>query len=309
MAGFKNRRNRRRRPRKVKKTWALVKKNARSQASQIITLQRQITGIQRHLKDYSMWRQYTINDCTHLSGSTSDLTRTGVSYSVLNLVDPVNWTPIFQTPSNQESLSPNKFRGRSMGLEVQYSLNNPATATAPVTCTMFLCSLRREVAQQFVHATDHGAGMDKNIHYHISEMSNNTVPTTGQGDGMCFLNKGIFKIHRVKRFMVGGKTNMEDFPSNSLDEGTGITFPNTTAVTTSLNDNYKRYYMKHRYQNLLKSDGPDSRSITSSGGFRELTLDTLQPTDQLYLFTFANVYGDQQLKIAYSAIFTGKTTN
>ena len=130
-------------------------------------------------------------------------------------------------------------------------------------------------------------------------MSSELLPTEGQGDGMVFLNKGIFKIRYVKRWTIGGKTNFQPFVADTDD----------VAVTTNLNDNRKRLYIKMPYKNFLKSDGPDSRTVPNTGGFRTLTLDTLEPTDQLYCFTFANVYGDQKLSISYSAIFTGVTSN
>ena len=282
---------------RVSKLDARSNTGRKAQSRQIQKLQKQITRIDRQVTDTIQYRQYSLADHTTLAGTGEE--RDTTNYSVLNLVNPASWLPIFQTPSQMESLSPNKFRGRSMGLEIVYELENPEAATAPITGTTFICSLRKEVAQQFQDATTHGAGMQNQVHFFKSAMSSEVLPTEGQGDGMVFLNKGIFKIRYVKRWTIGGKTNFQPFVVDTDD----------VAVTTSLRDNRRRLYVKMPYRNLLKSDGPDSRTVTSTGGFRTLTLDTLEPHDQLYLFTFANNYGDQVLSISYSAIFTGVTSN
>ncbi len=298
MPGNRRYGNRRYRPRKrVSKMDARSNTGRKAQSRQIQKLQKQITKIDRQVHDTIQYRQYALSDFTVLEGTGEE--RDDTTYSVINLVNPASWLPIFQTPASLETMSPNKFRGRSMGLEVVYELENPAVATSPITGTTFVCSLRKEVAQQFTDRTTHGSGMHNQVDFYKSEMSNATLPTVGQGDGMVFLNKGVFKIRYVKRWTIGGKTNFEPFVAETDD----------VAVTTNLADNRKRLYIKMPYRNYLKSDGPDSRTITNTGGFRTLTLDTLEPTDQLYLFTFANCYGDQKLAISYSAIFTGVTSN
>lgn len=298
MPGNRRYGNRRYRPRKrVSKMDARSNTGRKAQSRQIQKLQKQITRIDNQVSDTIQYRQYALSDHTVLEGSGEE--RDDTSYSVINLVNPATWLPIFQTPSQLETMSPNKFRGRSMGLEIVYELSNPDVATSPVTATTFVCSLRKEVAQQFVDRTTHGSGMTNQVDFYKSEMSSEVLPTEGQGDGMCFLNKGIFKIRYVKRWTIGGKTNFEPFVADVDD----------VATTTSLADNRKRLYIKMPYRNMIKSDGPNSRAPVTTGGFRTLTLDTLEPTDQLYLFTFANVYGDQKLSISYSAIFTGVTSN
>lgn len=298
MPGNRRYGNRRYRARKrVSKTDARSNKGAKAQSRQIQKLQKQITRIDRQVSDTIQYRQYALSDHVVLAGTGEE--RDDTHYSVINLVDPANWLPIFQTPSGQESLSPNKFRGRSVGIELAYELSNPDVATSPVTATTFICSLRKEVAEQFREGTSNGNSMTNQVHYYKSRMSSETLLTEGQGDGMVFLNKGIFKIRYVKRWTIGGKTNFEPFVADTDD----------VSVTTKLSDNRKRLYIKMPYRNFIKSDGPDSRTLTSTGGFRTLSKDVLEPTDQLYLFTFANCYGDQELSISYSAIFTGVTSN
>jgi hypothetical protein len=171
-------------------------------------------------------------------------------------------------------------------------LGNPGEFQAPVTGTIFLCTLRDEVATQFAEGTGNGANMVDGVHYANAAMG------AVQGSALTMLNKGIFKIHQIRRFMIGGKTNFE----TNYDD-------HATAPTTNLKDNNFRFYMKHRYQNKLKSDGPDSRGLVNTGGFRTLTIDTLEPKDQLYLFVFSNAIELQILSIHCNVIFTGRTSN
>ena len=298
MPGNRRYGNRRYRPRKrVSKTDARSNTGRKAQSRQITKLQKQITRIDRQVQDTIQYRQYAMSDHVVLEGTGEE--RDDTHYSIINLVNPAQWLPIFQTPSMLETVSPNKFRGRSLGLEVVYELSNPDVASSPITATTFVCSLRKEVAAQFRDRTNNGSGMTNQIDFYKSEMSSEVLPTEGQGDGMVFLNKGIFKIRYVKRWTIGGKTNFEPFVADVDD----------VAATTSLADNRKRLYIKLPYRNFIKSDGPDSRSTVNTGGFRTLTMDTIEPTDQLYLFTFANNYGDQKLSISFSAIFTGVTSN
>lgn len=285
----------------------MSKTGSKAQSKQIMTLQRQLDQVKKKVKTATQFRQYNISDHTTLEGT--GLNVEDVNYSVINLVQPgpqstgssPHWEPIFQSPNGHETLSPNKFRGRSMGLEIMYQLGDPANATSPITATTFLCSLRKEAASQFIENTDHGANMKNGVHFFRSKMTS-LLPTgqLGQGPGMVFLNKGIFKIHAIRRWDIGGKTNFQALTEPPQDD---------VAVTTSLEDNQKRFYIKHPYRNLLKSSGPPDRTTTTTGGFRTLNIETVENTDQLYLFTFANCYGDQELSISYSAIFTGVTSN
>lgn len=274
------------RSKRVKKSTAMSKKGAKAQSKQIIKLQNQIDKINVVVKDVSMYRQYQYPLSATVGAGLSP------TYGVFNLINPAVWTEIFQSPEGQATLSPNKFRGRSIGLEGMIQLADPADAQAPVTGTIFLCSLRKEVANQFVERTSNGINLGERVDYCKTDMG------TIQGSGMVMMNKGTFKIHEVRRFMIGGKTNFED----DYDA-------HDTAPTTNLKDNNFRFYMKHRYQNLLKSDGPDSRTGTTSGGFRTLTLNTLEPQDQLYMFIFCNAYTDQAITVHLNTVITGKTSN
>ena len=295
MVQFRNRRYRRRKayrkPRKVSKTWAASKKSSSSQASQIMALQRQINRLDLRTRDSLKYVQY------HLDLSSPIGTVTGPSHSTWNLIQPDLWQPIFQTKTSEfQALTPDKFRGRSIGLEIMAQIGEMVTGTVPsldpITCTLFVASLRKEVAKQFVDQTSNGVNLVEDVHFCKAQMG------TLQGSGMVMLNKGIFKIRYVKRFMLGGNT---DFYKEADDE--------PVSKTTNLKDNNRRMYIKLPYKNLLKDDGPDNRDADEPSGFKTLTVDTVDPADQLYVFCFANSYADQTVSLHGNMVITGVVNN
>lgn len=282
----------RRRPRKVTKAWAKSKKGAASQSNQIMTLQRQVNRLNLRTKDSLKYVQY------HLDLTANVGALTGPSYQVWNLVQPNQWQPIFQTKTSDfQDLTPDKFRGRSIGLEIMAQINRlgevPSVSQEPITATIFVCSLRKEVAKQFTQQTTNGTNMTEDVHYCKANMG------TLQGSGMVMLNKGIFKIRYVKRFMLGGVTNFQEALTPSED----------SVSTTNLRDNNRRLYIKLPYRNLIKDDGPDNRTATTGTGFKKLDINTVEPTDQLYVFMFANSYADQAVAFHGNCVITGQVNN
>lgn len=279
----------RRRPRRVKKSTALARKGRKAQASQILTLQRQVDFVKRRVKDNTKYTQWQYPLVSLVGGAT------GPTYGVWNLINPSTWDPIFQArPEAGQDITASKFRGRSIGIEMMAQLSALTTGTPspdPVTCTFFLCSLRKEVAKQFVHDTNNGIDLEEGVHYVKANMG------TLQGEGMVMLNKGIFKIRKTKRFIIGGATN---FYKDALDE--------PLQATTSLKDNNRRIYWKVPYSNLLKDDGPNTRTAGQSG-WRTLTIDTVEPSDQLYVIMFSNAYADQGVAVHANIVATGIVTN
>ena len=288
------RRNRyRRKTKTVTKAQALSKRSSKSQASQILKLQRQVTSIKKKVVDNTKWTQYQLS----LSGNVGGVT--APTYGVWNLIQPDQWEAIFQTRSTElvSSVTPSKFRGRSIGLEMMFQIGALAGSEVPgsfdpITATVFIASLRKETAKQFVDETTNGTDMKEDVHYVKTSMG------TLQGSGLVMLNKGYFKVRYVKRFMLGGNV---DFYENGAGD--------TPIRTTNLRDNNKRYYVKLPYTNLLKDAGPNTRSNTEPVGFKTLSIDEIEPHDQLYVFIFANSYGDQTVSAHANMVITGTTAN
>ncbi len=284
---------RRRGTRTVTKAEAESKTGAKEQAKQIRKLQKQVDSINRNVRDNTKWTQYSMA----LNASVGDVT--APTYSTWNLIQPKLWEPIFQTRSsgNINLWTPSKFRGRSIGLEVMAQIGAIDGVTAdlsqePITATIFIASLRKETAKQFVDATSNGTDLTEDVHYRKTSMG------TLQGEGMVMLNKGFFKVRYVKRFMLGGVTNFY----NAAGEEHAV-------PTTNLKDNNARFYIKLPYKNVIKDAGPNARTTSAASGFKDLDIDEIEPHDQLYVFCFANSYADQAVSLHANMVITGNCTN
>jgi len=291
---YRSRPRRRRRTRTVTKAQA-KSTSAKAQSVQIRKLQRQITSINRNVRDNTKWTQYSMA----LNATVGAVT--GPTHSTWNLIQPSLWEPIFQTRSTGyvNGQTPSKFRGRSIGLEIMAQLGAITGVTEemsqePITATIFICSLRKETAKQFVKETNNGVDLVEDVHFRKASLG------TLQGSGLVMLNKGYFKIREIRRFMVGGVTNFYDSDSG---------MPDGSAPTTNLKDNNKRFYIKLPYSNVIKDAGPNERSTTAPAGFKTLTLDEIEPHDQIYVFIFSNAYADQALSVHANMVITGNTTN
>ena len=296
MASSRRYRSRRRRRGTKTVTKAQSKStSAKSQAVQIRKLQRQINSINRNVRDNTKWTQYSMA----LNASVGAVD--APTFSTWNLIQPASWTPIFQTRSTGyvNGATPSKFRGRSIGIEILAQLGSITGVTAemsqePVTATIFICSLRKETAKQFVEETNNGVDLIEDVHYRKTSLG------TLQGSGLVMLNKGFFKIRHVRRFMVGGVSNFYDSDSG---------MPDGAAPTTNLQDNNRRFYIKIPYRNVIKDAGPNQRTATAPSGFKTMTIDQVEPHDQVYVFCFSNAYADQALSVHANMIITGNTTN
>lgn len=278
---------------RVKKVNALTKTGAKAQGKQIVKLQRQVDSIRRNVLDNTRYTQYSFPLAMSVAGDDDS------TYSVWNLIQPSDWVPIFQTRPSEENdkTTPNKFRGRSISMEFMAQISgttvSPIPSQDPITATVFIVSLRKETAQQFVTQTSNGLNLTEDVHYTQSNMG------TLQGSGMIMLNKAYFKIRNVKRFMVGGNTSLYK------DAVTG----DPLGVTSNLRDNNRRWTVKLPYPNLLKDGGPNTREADEESGFKTLTLNEIEPMDQIFVYCFANSYGDQSLDIHSNIIINGTTSN
>lgn len=283
--GYNKRNNRkyRRGVKKVKKTWALAKKGAKSQASQIITLQKQINRINRMVMRNTQWSQYAYKPGTsvHTGGTLAPVPFRMMLVSPSGITgSQTGWTRVFN--SNQDTDQNLKWQGRSLGIEYCIELGNAAISASPITITTFIVSLRKEIAQQVIQETNYlqGDQLVENEHYSTNSMG------SVQGSGMCFLNKSMFKIHHCSRATIGAHTNFSD-----------------ETHTTTIKDNRMRRYVALPYKCLLKGDGSGV-----SASWLSLNFETIQQTDQRFFLVFANNYGGQTLDISLNCIFTGRTT-
>lgn len=257
------------------------RKSASSQAKQIGFLNKKVKTLARKDKDRAQFVQFKASyqalGITHGFNLPSTW-----QPAVKKLINPSGgWTPVFQTPTTAGNDKTNKFRGRSIGVEHMFQIEDPSGSEGdPVTLTLFCVTLRKEAAKQFVNDTSNGTTLIQNQHYTMTSMG------IVQGHGMVFLNKGIFKVRYVKRFMLGSN----------------IDFNDSTENTTNLRDNNRRIYHKIRYPNVIKS-------TVGTKGYAQLNEAEVELTDQVYYYLFHNAYEAQAVSWNMNAIITGRETN
>lgn len=281
--GRYNRRRRfryRRRRRTPSKATIYSRKSARSQAKQIYSLSRAIRRHDIKLKDRAQYVQYKVTFGSN--GITHGFTPSSEWQPVIKkMISPNgNWTPVFQTPTLAGNDKSNKFRGRSIGAEHLFQMENPTgTEGDPVTCTLFCVTLRKEAAQQFMNDTSQGTILIPNQHYTITSLG------VLQGAGMIFLNKGIFKIRYCKRFIISANIDFE-----------------ADQKVTNVRDGNLRIYHKLSYPNVIKS-------TNGVKGYKQLNESEIEDTDQVFYYLFHNAYEAQAIAWHMNAIITGRQTN
>lgn len=271
---------RKRRSRVPTKTNIYSKKGKNAQAKQIYQLSRAVKRHETKLNDRAQYVQYKTvfgsNGITHGFTPSSEWQPV-----VKKMISPNgNWTPVFQTPTLAGNDKGNKFRGRSIGSEHLFQMENPSgTEGDPVTCTLFCVTLRKEAAQQFMNDTSQGSTLIPNQHYTITSLG------VLQGAGMVFLNKGIFKIRYCKRFIIGANIDFE-----------------ADQKVTNIRDGNLRIYHRMSYPNLIKS-------TLGTKGYKQLNESEIEDTDQVFYFLFHNAYEAQAIAWHMNSIITGRETN
>ena len=272
----------RRRRKYLSKSYVKSKKGAKSQSNQILSLQRQIKSLSVKVNDRTQYSQFQAANNQEIIGHGA-APNTLWQPAVFVPTQPNFWTPIFQSETVADNNYGNKIRGRSIGFEHMIQLNPPVAEVGsldPVTCTLMCVALRKETAVQVIQETNNLTDFTQgNRSYVLSTMG------TAQGAGMCFINKGYFKVRYLKRFMIGGYT---DFVEETK--------------TTNLRDNNRRIYCKLRYNNLYKS-------ANGSESWKDLTPEKLEPTDHLIWLLFHNAYGTQTISWHTNMVYTGRETN
>ncbi len=286
------RRNYRRRRRYMPKSYIKSKTGNRSQANQIVSLQRQIKSLSVRTDDSQQYVQY-LKQFTQSDGAPTELTN-GLMYA-FPLVDPKSWQRIFQADNRTDNS--NKFRGRSMGLQTQWVLGNTETPAPPMPVYMYIVSLRKERGQEFLNDLGEFTEAQKtggkpfpanavNKWYSRTSVEEGVVSDMYS---LIFLNKGVFKIHMFKRFFIGNQTNWANVPDDNRP-------------VTNLKDTNKLFYHKQTFANLI---------TPGQGQWKDMDVADLATKDQLFLLVHYDkpTAVESNLTFSGSCIFTGKVTN
>lgn len=287
-----------RRKKYLSKSYIKSKKDARSQSTQIVSLQRQIKSLNTKVGDTTQWVQY-LNQFQNASGSP--VTLTSGSMTCFPLVNPARWNAIFQ--ANATTDATNKFRGRSLGLQAQFILGNTEEPCPPIPVYMYVVSLRRERGQQFLNDLgeftsteeqegkvwpDTGADTFVNKYYARSSVEEGVVENM---NSLIYLNKGVFKIHTMKKFFIGNQLNWAN--ASAAEDN----YP-----STNIRDANKMIYYKQRFSNLI---------TPPRGEWSEMGVQDIATKDHLFCLIHYDVPTELEpsLTVSLTTLFTGTTTN
>lgn len=257
----------------------LVKKSARAQQKQLMSLQKQVNTIKRSVKDITQYAQYSY-----------PLAETGMehNWNITQLVRPDQWSQVFQSTTEQNNS--NKFRIRNMSMEVFMSINDTELPCPPQIVTFFLCSLRKETAALTLQDLG-GIGLPNLNTSGINSYFNRTDFGGGTYQGLVKLNPAAFKIHKVKRFEIQNILNWTP--------GTDDTVVNTPVGIR------KRFYFKAKRGNVIKS--------ATTKRWKQMEQEDCELTDLLYVMVHVsgadNLAPNPPLAMAYNVVFSGKCAN
>ena len=224
------------------------KKNATAQAKQINSLKKAVAKINRKVLKYS---QYKYGVSTSWSGLSD--------YHMSQWIVPTAWEKIFQSQDNDS----NQIKARVLSLDFNMLIQAGSGFTVPAMVSVFIVTVKKNIAQQFHSDTNSGATLVANEHY--------TEVGTGlaNDNALVMLNKSIFNIHYYRKFMIGQS------PFYQTDE---------EVYTTNIHDANKRLRYKHIYNKELKTD----HSGTGDVGWKTLNQNDIAPNDMVFTYVFTN---------------------
>ena len=288
------RRRRYRRRRYMPKSYIKSKTGNKSQANQIVSLQRQIKTLNTKTSDSEQYVQYIQQN----TADDAPITLTSGRMTCIPLVEPSSWIPIFQSDNRTDNS--NKFRGRSLGMQSQFILGNTEEPCPPIPVFMYVVSLRKERGQEFLNDLGDWTTEEKqqgklfpiaadsflNKYYSRTTVEEGTISNM---NSLIYLNKGVFKIHMFKRFFIGNQLNWANIPDDNRP-------------STNISDANKMFYHKQKFTNLI---------TPGIGKWKDMDLEDLATKDNLFCLIHYDVPTalEPELTVSISTLFTGKVTN
>lgn len=270
----KNRRNHytRKRSRKVTTLQAKTNTSAKSQANQIVKLQKQLTYVKKNVKDNRKWAQYELN----AGGATLE----NGKWRITSLVDPSQWAARFQ--ANDEIANNTKVNLHSIDVQLYY---RPTDSVIPLTAklvTVYFLKLRKETALQTLEdsAQMTTAGWNQTpLDDHMKNKYWNTQDIGLSYEALPTLNKGAFKVLGKRQFQV------QNIIQNTAATSAGSELAPDVAVTTP-QGTFKRCHFHIKVKNLIKS------GILSS--WKSMGEGDIQPLDRYYIATHVGGNGNEE---------------
>lgn len=195
------------------------------------------------------------------------------------LVQPNNWVGIFQSNFRAN----NTDRCFINNMEIMCNITAGVSGVAafnPFHYTIFVVSIRKEARLQTLQRlSPQLQTFQQDVDY-----TQSTIGST-VGNAMWRLNPAIYKVHAIRRGMVG---------NYSFEDAS----PDATAVT-NITDANKNHRMKVPWRRRIKrAVGEDINGNPLE--WKDMTVNEVNTADQLYLLFFNNATADQVVDFAWS---------
>lgn len=290
----RTRSKRRSRRRQTQKNLAMAKATPQNQKRQIMNLQRQVTSINRKVKDVYQYTKFdqpitVVNLLPPIVRSTEDTE----AFNVFPLMEPNSWQEIFST--NETVIQQKECLVTNVNISAWFTPKNSLTPLSQKWVTVWLVSLKKEAAAQTLNQTnnltttenDNGLNAQKQGEFYFTRNSN------GPFSSMPLLNPKVFKIHQHRRFTIGNI--MQD---EQGDEDVAV-------VDYRLSN--KRIQMNQRLNTTIATQ-TGIHGVAET--WKDLNQFQVEQTDRLYIITHVGGYaedGDNGVNFAPHVSFTVRT--
>lgn len=171
---------------------------AKGKTTQVQTLAKAVSRIQRTLRTQPEYLNYSQSDVFNVAGDCS----------VVNMCNYYTMQDCFGSSANDAAN--NKIIHKSMGIDCYLALENTLNEPDTTQFTIFLVSLRDSIGSTFVPSSG-ALSLSSGLHYVIR-------------GGLVLVNKKIFKIHKTKRVVLTNHGTSLANPSAQSQGGTDARF-------------------------------------------------------------------------------------
>lgn len=272
----------------------MAKATPQNQKRQIMNLQRQVTSINRKVKDVYQYTKFdqpitVVNLLPPIVRSTEDTE----AFNVFPLVAPNSWQEIFST--NETVIQQKECLVTNVNISAWFTPKNSLTPLSQKWVTVWLVSLKKEAAAQTLNQTNNltttennnGLNAQKQGEFYFTRNSN------GPFSSMPLLNPKVFKIHQHRRFSIGNIMQDEEG-----DEDVAV-------VDYRLSN--KRIQMNQRLNTTIATQ-TGIHGVAET--WKDLNQFQVEQTDRLYIITHVGGYaddGDNGVNFAPHVSFTVRT--
>lgn len=265
---------------KVNTTKARYKTSAKSQSSQIVKLQKQITRLDTKTKDLILSARFSINDNFQMtSGGIRAPDGTNGNNNglyVRELFIPSQLSPIFNTTATFDSNTQVRLSNCVVNGNIGIIPKGLGISNCPPRyIQIWIVSLKKETGKQVLADTNGMAESQFRQQPNGSAFTKSpilTIPIVGgtiSRNGNYFLNPNLFNIRGYKTYTIGNRSNSE--ATTTVSNGSGY----------NMSDLSRNFSIKLKMNNYI-------RTATGGSTWKTLTPQELQTQDRLWMIVTCN---------------------